>query len=129
MVSILSLPLSLHLRQPVDDGTIKHVHATGRTGLLALEPRLQAGRVEDVRTGQLLAARHHFFTAYDADIVDCFQFRNGGIGIAANTTTNNKLFTCSLHVHVHVHVQQRNPEMWPYRVFRCRMACCEAITS
>ena len=82
-LSWLSLSLCLSLREPVDDGPVEHVHATGWTGLLALEPGLQAGRVEDVSAWQLLAPRHHLLSTDDADVVDCLQLLDSGIRIAA----------------------------------------------
>ena len=83
-VWLLSLRcLSLGLREAVDDCSVEHIHTAGWTGLLALEPGLQTGRVEDVRAGELLAARHHLLPTDDAHVVHSLQLLYGSIWIAA----------------------------------------------
>ncbi len=108
---LLSLRLSLGLREAVDDCPVEHVHATGWTSLLALEPGLQASRVEDVCAGKLLAARDHLLPTDDAHIVHSLQLLNGSIRIAAGGGVDM------------VAQGSRDHMSGSYRVFRCRMAC------
>lgn len=120
MTGVLRLPLPLPLHQAVNHRPVEYVHTTGWTGLLALEPRLEACRVEDMSAGELLAARDHFFTTYDANVADCLQFFNGSIRIAIEKGT------CGKYYH-NMTPDTRN--RLAYRVLRWRIACCEAITS
>ncbi len=70
------------LGQTINHSSIKNIHATCRACLLTLEPRLQARRMENMLTRQLLTAGNHFFATDDADITNCFQFFNRGIRIS-----------------------------------------------
>ncbi len=57
------------------------VHSACGTGLLALEPRAQAGRVEDMVAGQLLAVSNHLLSTDDADVVSRLQLFRSGIWV------------------------------------------------
>ena len=65
-------PPTRGLGAPSRVGTVtqrQNIEPAGGAGLLALEPGAEAGRVEDVVAGQLLAARGHLLAADDADVV------------------------------------------------------------
>ena len=55
------------LSLPPGGGRLQDVHATGGTGVLALEPGPQAGRVEDVLAREELATRDHLLATDYAD--------------------------------------------------------------
>lgn len=63
------------------DWRAEDVEAARGTGLLALEPRPQADRVEDVAARQLLAAAHHVLAADDANVVGQLQLLGRGVGV------------------------------------------------
>lgn len=65
--------LSVALNQPVHGDPVEHLHATRGADLLALEPGLEAGGVEDVATRKLLATSDHLLPTNDAHVVHRLQ--------------------------------------------------------
>ena len=62
----------------------QHVHPARGAGLLPLEPGAQAGRVEDVVAGQLLAALDHLVATDDAHVVGRLEVFSCSVWVAVS---------------------------------------------